>query len=416
MALQERDFTLKGIKVIETAQVKAGPMAGRILASWGADVIHIEHPTRGDISRSVRDPNFKKTAMPAAVFIESDINYEEENHNRNKRAMTLDFSRESGLLILNKMLESADILLSNFRPREIEKFNLQYEKLSKKNPRLIFANITGYGPKGPDRDSPAFDTVGFYVRSGFTHSLTRAGQPPPNSPLSSGDHMTGLALIAGIMTALFAREKSGIGQMVEASLLNTAIYALTNDVGGSLVTGKDVQQPRREDVVNVLTNFYKTKDERWLRLAMLQPDPYWSRFCMAIERTDLEFDPCFSSFDPRLENRVALLKIMDEVFSLKTLAEWAVRLREGNVPWSPVQNFPEVTHDPQARANDYFLPYDHPVYGHIDLVANPIKLSQTREQIKSPAPQFNQHTEEVLLEYGYTWDDIVVFKERGVIA
>ncbi|MDD5289523.1 MAG: CoA transferase, partial [Dehalococcoidales bacterium] len=218
MSVKNADFTLKGIKVIETAQVKAGPMAGKILASWGAEVIHVEHPVRGDISRSVRDPNFKKTALPAAAFIESDINYEEENHNRNKRAMTLDFSKEEGRQILHKMLETADILLSNFRPREIEKFKLQYENLSKKNPRLIHANITGYGMKGPDRDAPAFDTIGFYVRSGFSHSLTRPGLPPPNSPLSSGDHMTGLALVTGIMTALFAREKTGIGQVVDASL------------------------------------------------------------------------------------------------------------------------------------------------------------------------------------------------------
>jgi len=401
-------LALEGIRVVETAVVYAGPMAGRLLADWGADVIKVEHPIRGDLARS-------ESAKRGGKTIVSDINYRLENFNRNKRAITLDLSQDGGREIIYKLLENADVFLSNFRPRELEKFKLEYNTLSQLNPRLVYASVTGYGRKGPDRDLPGYEFTSFFPRSGMLHLFQLPNTPPVQPPLGLGDNVTAMALVSGIMAALFIREKTGVGQEVDVSLFQTGVHALSLHVAGSLVTGEDLRQVDRKDITNALVNPYQTKDKRWLFLGISQQDLYWSRFCQAIEREDLENDPRFASFEPRIENHVALFHIMEEVFLSKTLEEWKVRLTEADLPWSPVQNFPEVTADPQAKANDFFVSYDHPTYGHIGGVANPIQLSKAPATMRMPAPELGQHTEEVLLELSYSWDDIIRFKEQGVI-
>jgi len=407
---------LEGIKIVETATVFAGPMAGRLLADWGAEVIHVEHPVRGDIARGIRESSVGSAGIRAGRIIQSDILYDTENHNRNKRSMTLDLSREIGQKVMHKLLKEADVFLSNFRPRELKKFKLEYDSLSRLNPRLICAHVTGYGRKGPDQDAPGYDFLTFWARSGLLHVMLKPDMAPVITPLAVGDRLTGVALVGGIMAALFVRERTGVGQEVDVSLFNTGVFAITGDVGGALVTGQDLQQVDRKDVLNAVATFYQTKDSRWVRLGMTQADPYWSRFCRAIEREDLEHDPRFSSYEPRIQNHVALFNILEEVFLSKTLAEWKVRLTEAGLPWAPVQSLPEVIADPQARSNDFFDAYDHPTYGRIELVANPIKLSKTPATIRMPAPEFSQHTEEILLEHGYTWDAIEKLKQEGVIA
>ncbi len=404
-------LALEGIKVIETAGAAAGPYAGRLLADWGADVIHVEHPVKGDMAREVT----RRASLPRRM-IESDINYRWQNVGCNKRGMTLDLSQKHGREILYKLLEKADVLLSNFRPRELKKFNLEYDTLSRLNPRLICANMTGWGRKGPDQDLPGYDFIAFWARSGILRVLLTPEMVPPITPIALGDRVASLAFALGIMTALFVRERTGIGQEVDVSIYNAGVFANATDVGGALVTGQDRQNVDREDLPNALMNAYKTKDGRWLRLAVNQPDLYWSSFCRGIEREDLEHDPRFESFDPRMENHSALFHILEEAFVTKDLAEWKVRLNEAGLPWAPIQSLPEVISDPQARANEFFVPLDHPTYGRIEIVANPAKLSKTPATIRMPAPEFGQHTEEVLLEHGYTWEDIAQFEEEGVIA
>jgi crotonobetainyl-CoA:carnitine CoA-transferase CaiB-like acyl-CoA transferase len=402
-------LALEGIKVVETAVVYAGPMAVRLLADWGADVIKIEHPVRGDLARY-------ESAKRGGKAIVSDINYRLENYNRNKRAITLDLSKKSSQEVIYKLLEKADVFVSNFRPRELKKFKLEYDTLSQLNPRLIYASVTGQGRKGHDRDLPAYEFTSYFPRSGVLHLLQLPGTPPVQPPLGLGDNVTGLALACGIMAALFVREKTGVGQEVDVSLFQTGVHTLSLPVAGSLVTGQDLRQVDRKDIANTLVNPYQTKDGRWLFLGISQQDLYWSKFCRAIEREDLEHDPRFASFEPRIENHITLFQILEETFLGRTLEEWKVRLNEAELPWAPVQNFPEVTADPQARANDFFVSYNHPVYGHIEGVANPIKLSKSPATVRMPAPEIGQHTEEVLLEYGYTWEDIGRLKEQGIIA
>jgi len=422
LASQEREdskmsMALKGIKVIDVSQVAAVPMAARFLADFGADVIHVEHPTMGDYFRAAM------AGMARATGVQSDINYVWENYNRNKRSITLDLSRKSGQKVMHKMVEKADVFLTNMRPFELDKYRLDYSVLSEVNPALVYGALTGYGEKGLEKDAPAYDHTAYWARSGIPHRLTTRmlpaapGTPPPAFMPSFGDHMAGTNLACGVMTALFMRERTGIGQEVRVSLFHSGVFQLSYDLAGTLTTGQDCWGiVSREDTGNPLVTQYLTKDERWILLCALRPERYWSKFCQAIERQDLVDDPRFASADDITSNSVTLLHILENVFRNRTLDEWKPRLNAAGFPWAPVQTLPEVVNDPQARTNDFFVSYDHPSHGQIEGVANPVKLSKSPEVVRMPGPEFSQHTEEVLLELGYNWDSITQFKEEGIIA
>ncbi len=397
-------LALEGITIVELAQLAAAPMAGRLLADLGADVIHVEHPIRGDTWRG----------LMAVQGDSSNINWNWEHYSRNKRSITIDVSKEGGKKIIHKLVEKADVFLTNMRPLEVEKFGLEYESLSRVNSRLIYACLTGFGKRGPEKDEPGYDHTAYWARSGIAHMMMPRGTAPDCRLGAFGDNFGGMALAFGIATALFVRERTGVGQEIDVSLFQTGVYQLSFHIAQTLITGQDQYRVERTEMPNVLMNSYQTKDGRWLLFAILQPDRYWSSFCRAIGREDLEHDPRFESFLTRIENHAALLNILDEVFRTRTLEDWKVRL-EG-IPFAPVQNLQEVIADPQAKANDFFVPFDHPTHGPIDMVASPVKLSKTPATIRTPAPEFGEHTEEVLLEWGYTWKDIERFKKDGAIG
>ena len=397
-------LALEGIKVVEVAQLAAVPMAGRLLADLGADVIHVEHPVKGDVLRVI---------LAGQGVNVAGSNYVWENYNRNKRSITVDISQEGGKEIVYRLMGKADVFLTNMRPFELEKFGLNYDSLSQLNPKLIYASLTGLGKRGSERNEPGYDQTGYWARSGVAHSIIPPETPPDCRVGAFGDNIAGMFLTFGIMTALFARDRTDIGQEVDVSLLQTGVTQLSWDIAEALVTRRDRPRVARKDQPNALMNAYQTRDRRWLLLVILQPDRYWSALCRAIGREDLEHDPRFDSFQPRLENHTALFSILEEVFLTRTLDEWKVCL--AGIPFAPVQNLSEVIADPQAIANDFFLPFDHPTYGRIEVVANPIHLSKTPPTVRTPAPEFSQHTEEVLLECGYTWKDIERFKQQQII-
>jgi crotonobetainyl-CoA:carnitine CoA-transferase CaiB-like acyl-CoA transferase len=399
---------LEGIKVIQTASAAAGPMAGRLLADWGADVICVEHTARKEQAEQKGD--IFQTAS-GTRSIASDIDYGAQNHQRNKRSIAVNLSSDNGRQILYKLLKDADVLLANFRPRELAKFKLEYDTLSRFNPRLICANLTGFGIKGPDRDKPGYGPTGD-ARSGFLDVLQVPGLEPAQMPLCFADYITGGLLAYGIMTALFIRERTGVGQEVDASLFNTMTWAISYDIAGSLATGQGRKAiPRNERTP--LQNFYQTKDGRWISITLTEL--YWSKLCHAIERADLVNDPRFSSPEPRAENHLILFTILDDAFRTKTLDEWDIDLTKAKIPWAKLQTITEAVKDRQARANDFFVPLHHPKYGRMEVVASPVKLSKTPDKIRMPAPQLGQHTDEVLSEIGYTQKDIELFRTKGVI-
>ncbi len=401
---------LKHLMILEAAKATAAPMAGRLLADWGADVIRIEHPVSGKITES--NLALRKDGRAIA----SDIDFRAENIYRNKRGMTLDLAQEEGQEVMYRLLRGADVLITGFRPRELKKFKLEYSTLREIYPGLIYANMTGYGREGPDKDLPGYEHTSYFPRTGILHVLQTPGAPPAQVPIGVGDNVAGLALALGIMTALYQRERTGTGQEVDVCLYHTGIFALSRDIDGALITGKDRQAIERKDVANPLLNCYQTKDGRWLRMGLAEPDIYWQKFCRAIGRPELEHDIRFSSTEAKVANHAALFNIVEEVFASKTLAEWKVRLNKEALPWGPVQNLPEVIHDPQARLNNFFVSYQHPVHGQLEVVANPVKLSECSESVRMPAPLFNEHTDEILLQCGYTQQDIQSLKGKKVIA
>ena len=407
--MQRQTSALDGIKVIDLTQHGAAPMTASLLAQWGAEVIHIEPPLTGDAARGFQQGG-------VAAFREHRVNYVWELTNYNKKSLTADLAQREGREIIYKLVAKADIFLSNLRPRQVKKFEMRYETLQKLNPRIIYANLTGYGPNGPDADTPAYDISAYFARSGITHMLSESGRAPIWTRPALGDFPAGMVCAFGIMVALFARERLGIGQEVYASLFHSGAWSLMFDIQGTLLTNQDPPIQNREFTPNPLFNSYRTKDGRWIHIAMLHPNAYWQAFCQAIDQESLENDPRFDSIQNRAENSLALIGILDEIFAKKTVGEWMERLTEFGVIFSLVQKPSELIHDPQARANDFFMSVDHPTYGPIELVSSPVKLSKTPGAFIAPAPELGQNTEEILLELGYTWDDIGELKDKKVIV
>jgi crotonobetainyl-CoA:carnitine CoA-transferase CaiB-like acyl-CoA transferase len=422
---------LEGIKVIDISQVAAVPMCARHLADFGADVLHIENPRTGDSWRS-----YQPSQQEIGAAAPSDVNYNWENFNRNKRSVTVDLTQDTGRGIISRLLQDADVFTTNLRPFELERYGLEYGTLSKLNPRLVWACLTGYGREGPDRDTPAYDATALWARSGIPYMLTVPGTSGPGFRPAFGDNVAALALAYGVMMALYQREKTGEGQEVDVALFHTGLYQLGFDVAVALVTGLDYADWRPEppaDLVaearaamlpisafyrarsaNPLAGAYMTADARVIVIVALQPDRYWAPVCRAIGREDLIDDARYNTYEGRAEHCEDIQQILSEAFLGKTLEEWRPLL-EG-IPYSPYQSLKEAVDDPQARANGFFVSYEHPTHGDVEILANPVKLGKSPATYRLPAPEFAQHTEEVLLEHGYDWDDIIRFKELGVIA
>jgi len=403
-------MALEGLRVIEVAQYAAAPMGGRLLADLGADVIHVEHPVMGDAHRYFQSrPDEPGTAGRG---VPSKVNYNWELYNINKRGITLNLGTDAGREVFYKLIEKADVFINNLRPMELEKFKLEYDLLKTYNPRLIFANLSGYGLQGPQKNSPGFDIISYYAKTGIPYLLETMGFRP-----ALGDNLGGLMLAFGIMTALYVRERTGLGQEVDASLFGVGVFQMSFDISGALIERKDFDQYKpkgREDSLNPLVGAYVTKDGRAFIMMCLQPDRYWPLVCQAIDRADLIDDPRFNTFEGRVVNKGQLFAIFDQAFGARPLAEWLPRFEK--IPSAPIQKLLEVVDDPQAKANDFFVKLDHPAYGPIDVIAPPVKFSQTPASVRTAAPEFGQHTEEVLLETGYTWEQIEEFHKQGVIA
>jgi crotonobetainyl-CoA:carnitine CoA-transferase CaiB-like acyl-CoA transferase len=422
---------LEGIKVIDLSQVAAVPMCARHLADFGADVLHIESPRTGDFWRGyLASMQALHSAAP------SGFDYLWENYNRNKRSVTVDLAQVEGQDIVCRLVEQADVLVSNLRPFELERYRMDYETLSRLNPRLVWGCVSGYGREGPEKDTPAYDASAFMARSGINHMMSPPGVAGGAFRPAFGDNITGMALAFGILLALYQREKTGRGEQVDTSLLHNGLHTLTFDIAGALVTGLDFSDWRDEPPAelvaraqearlpianfygaksqNPIAGVYATADARAILLIALQPDRYWEPICRIVGREDLAADSRYGTFEGRAEHCAELRQALAEAFLTKTLDEWKALLP--GVPYAPYQNLQEAVNDPQARANDFFVTTHHPTQGPIEVIASPVKLGNSPASYRTPAPEFGQHTEEVLVQYGYDWEDIARFKEMGVIA
>ena len=404
----EKRGPLDGIKVLDWTMWQFGPVSTMMLGDLGADVIKVES-LDGDHGRQFRRVAGASSQLPGG------LNAYFESLNRQKRSIALDLKNPKGVEILHRLVAQSDVFVQNFRQGVAERLGMGYEDLIKHNPKLIYGAATGYGPIGPDSDQPAFALTG-EARSG---SLFWGG-PDDGQPYNLGgiaDQMAGVMLSYGILGALVARERKGVGQKVDVSHLGSLMWLGGNRYGIALIS-KNV--PRRQDrtaVLNPLWNFYRCEDDRWIAFSMNQSDRYWPPFCKAIGHRELIDDPRFNGMERRAENRVELVRLLDGIFESKPRDAWeGMFAGNGDIIWTRVQDVFDLPDDPQVIANNYIVDYDHPVLGPSKWIQTPVGYSSTPVSAVKAAPAHGANTEEILIEsLGCSWEDISKLQEEGVI-
>ena len=389
---------LEGIRVVEVASYVAAPAAGALLGDLGAEVIKVEIPGGEVYRHSLPRRLGYKSKFPEAPQFQMD--------NRGKRSLALDMNRPAARRALDRVVDRADVVLTNLLPSRLVRHALDAATLRRERPALIVANLTGYGSEGPEADRPGFDYAAYWARTGFMDQLREPDAPPAFLRGGVGDHAASLAICTGILAALRSRDRTGEGQTVGVSLLHIGFYILGNDTALALATGQDPPRHNRARARNPLWNHYRTKDDRWLSLVMIESQRYWPDFCAAIDREDLRDDPRFEDTIPRYRNSEALCATLAELFASRLLAEWERVLETRRLIWSPVRTLSEALRDEQARANGVFASVDHPVAGTFETVTAPIRLSAHPMPGARPAPALGSDSEAILSEAGLSANEI----------
>jgi formyl-CoA transferase/CoA:oxalate CoA-transferase len=387
-------------------------MTTAMLADWGADVVKVEGPDSPDPGRSLIRYE-TRPGGPNAYF---------ETHNRNKRGIVLDLKSEEGGAVFYRLAKDADAVVQNFRPGVAERLGLGYETLRDLNPRLVYCQASGFGLRGPDAQRPALDPLA-QARGGVMSVTGEPDAPPTRTFGGMADQVSAFQLAFGIVLALFHRERTGEGQMVDGSLLQGQLAAQAFNISSYLMTGTYAGSPvprisRR--LTNPLWNHYRCSDGKWVMLSMAQIGRYWPVFRRAMEEATGElFGPEVMSVNWLATNAADLLQLMpkiDAAFATRTATEWVAFLRDHDLLIEAVQEYSDIAGDPQVVENGMLTTLDHPALGPLPIVAPGVNLSATPGTIRTPAPEFGQHTEEVLLQAGYSWREIEEFAKAGVIG
>lgn len=406
---------LDGILVLDWCQFQQGNAATAMLADFGATVIHIEDRVYGDPGRGVRarTAGVGNTRVPQLPHGRS---WYFETFNRGKKSLTVDLSKEKGKEVVYRLVKKSDVFVHNFRQGVPEKLGVDYETLSRHNPRLIYAAGSGYGPNGPDSREPAFDLLG-QARSGIMSMVGEPEMPPMFAEIGIADQVGGMMISYGVLLALLARQRYGIGQKIDVSLLGSMMALQSYLLGSQLYLNQDSRKHVRSQATNPLWNYYQCQDGKWLVLSMGQSDRYWPTVCKGLGINQLEQDPRFVNMMARIENCEELIRIMDDVFLTRSAAKWKSALKEaGDVICDTVQNFADLLKDPQVLSNNYIVDCNHEVLGPVKLIGTPVVMSETPAVIRCEAPELGQHTEEILTELGgYSWEEIGRLRDEEVI-
>ena len=392
---------LEGVKVVEATLLIQGPQAGLTMSDMGADVIKVELPGLGDQGRWIpispddpRDP----------YFIAG---------NRGKRSITLDLRVEAGRDAMIRLLDDADVFISNFKPGTLDEWGLSYEMLSERNPRLIYATGSTFGTKGPGAQREGADLAGQAAGGLISTTGTDGGHPTPVGFVVA-DHIGSQNLFGGVLAALYSREKTGVGQRVDVSLFGSQIYAQASEYTSFFLSG---EIPGRSNyghpLLRAAYGIVPTADG-WLAIVGVPPHLRES-FYAAIERPDLLEDPRFEAYIFAPGVREELFEEFFKTFPTRTTAEWCERLDAAGCRYAPVQDYAEVADDPHAAENGYIVEIDHPEWGTIKSLGSPIVMSGTPVHPGEIAPELGQHTEEILLEHGFSWEDIAAMRDAEAL-
>jgi crotonobetainyl-CoA:carnitine CoA-transferase CaiB-like acyl-CoA transferase len=399
---------MKNVRVLEVAQFWFVPSAGAVLADWGADVLKIEHPERGDAQRGLASAGVSVAA--------GNVDFLVQQPNRGKRSIGLDIARPAGRELLYRLAETCDVFLTNFLPDARCRLQIDLEHIKARNPKIIYARGHAYGSRGPDAERGGYDATAFWTRGGVAATLMAPdGGEPPFQRAAFGDGIGGMTLAGGIAAALFHRERTGEAQVVDVSLLGTAMWVMSPDIVASKLLGVS-QLPigPRASRPNPVVNNYRTRDGRWLILVHLQADRYWPDLCRRIGRPDLATDARFANMAGRAKHAAACIAELDAVFAMRTLEEWRRAFEDMEGPWAVMQTPRELHDDPQAVANEYLKEVDGGSRGRFALVANPVQFGGVQSPLRR-GPEMGEHTDEVLRELGLTQDELMSHKVEGVI-
>jgi len=399
---------LDGIRVIDWTIWQQGPVCSVMLGDLGAEVIKVEERVGGDPGRGIlRAQGLDLSDRPNFYF---------EANNRNKRSLTVDLKKPAGVEIVRKLADGADVFVQNFRQGVAARLGLDAKTLRARNPRLVYASATGYGPLGPDSGDPSFDYLGL-ARSGI---MLSAGEPDDEPLAIAGgiaDQMGAVMLAYGVLAALLAREKTGRGQEVDASHLGSMAWLQGLGLSARLMLGRALPRTPRKFATNPLWNHYKCADGEWIALAMIQGDRYWANLCAVLGIPETANDPRFATMLDRMMNAGDCIEILDATFATRPRAEWLDLLHKGgDFIVSVVNSVDQLPDDVQVQANRYVTTFEHPTFGATRVVGVPIGLSETPGTLRLPAPEFGQHTEEILTDVlGYSWEEVGRLREQEVI-
>ncbi len=390
---------LSGYRVLDLSILVQGPQAAAMLHDLGAEVTKIELPEVGDLGRWL------------TVAIDDDRSPYVEANNRGKRSVTLDLRTAGGKRALMRLVEAVDILIHNFVPGTVEEWGIDYDALKKINPSLIYAAGSTFGPEGPNSQREGADMVG-QAEGGIVSVTGHDDGHPTIVGAVIGDHFGAQNLITGILAALVHRERTGVGQRIDVSLVGSAIFAQSSEMTYTMLSGKSPGRPNNNHpILRGLVHRCPTSDGYIYLLGI--PEHLWNDFALCLDREDLVDDPRFATLVPALEDVETLRTIIDDVFPSRTTEEWEQRLRSAGQRYGRVKTYEEVVSDDTNLANGYIVQVEHPSYGSISVVGNPVRMSETPTRVGVVAPELGEHTEEVLLEAGFSWEEIDQMRTDG---
>ena len=381
-------LALDGIRVVDLTQVMAGPFCTMLLGDMGADVIKVEPPGTGDLSRSMGGDRLKLEGGDHAPFFAL---------NRNKRSMTLDLKRDEDRGVFMSLARTADVLVENFRPGVTRRLGVDYESIAPQNPRLIYASISGFGQSGPYADRPGFDLIA----QGMSGIMSVTGEPggaPVKCGLPIADLSAGLYAANGILAALFVRERTGNGQYVETSLFESALALSLWETAEYWATGEAPEPMGTAHRLSAPYQVFRTRDGH-VTLAALS-DQQWQQLCRAIDRPGLATDARFATNGARMANRPALAREIELALAGRTTAEWVERLLAAGVPAGPLHDYDQVMNDPHTHAREMVEAIDHPVAGTVRTLGFPVKMTDTPLRTRRPPPLLGEHNAELRRELG----------------